>query len=611
MSNLKAGDIRYSGYPTSQVQGFYLNEDKELKFNKIKHLLWGDWVQITNFDDLDFVKLLRAGKYWELDENEKAVILATDLTAADQSYVNKKIQKMKDKGMIPVKVRGVTGYMNVADLQKNQLLEVVFLDVGQGDGALMITPDDKKYVIDAGIGDHAYRYLKWRFAGFKKSHTDFNGFIITHPDADHYRGFEDIIEDDRVCVDNIWHNGIVEQFKISGGEQDSKDTSFLLGKRTEQSGQDYLTGLIQTDEELAEHLSDKKRWVKNSSKRAKQYPQLLNRAQTVMHSEAPEEHSDDDHHAEGRRCPNIAMLSTMHGEMVDGKSYLPGFSPNNEDGCMIRVIGPVVEPDAQGKPRLRTFAEKPRKKTTSMDSGKTKNGHSILLRLEYKNLRLLFGGDLNSSAEMFLLQHYTGIDVFDDELENLNEVIEEAKPIFEVDVAKSCHHGSADFTDSFLKTVSAAATVISSGDEESHAHPRCDTIGATGMHGFGPRPLVFSTELARSAKEFTNMEDTPWYKAAKLKGELDMETDPVLRDALEARIAKYEEQTKVRNVTSYGAINLRSDGEKVVLAYMLEKPSKSRRWDVYCLEAPTGGRLRYKEVKKAAADEKKRREATS
>lgn len=35
---------------------------------------------------------------------------------------------------------------------------------------------------------------------------------------------------------------------------------------------------------------------------------------------------------------------------------------------------------------------------TSMDTGKTKNGHSVLLRLEYRDLSVLFGGDLNTPA---------------------------------------------------------------------------------------------------------------------------------------------------------------------------------------------------------------------
>ena len=156
-----------------------------------------------------------------------------------------------------------------------------------------------------------------------------------------------------------------------------------------------------------------------------------------------------------------------------------------------------------------------------------------------------------------------------------------------------CHHGSADFTDVFLACVNPAATVISSGDEESHAHPRCDTLGAIGHHGRGHRSLIFSTELMRSGKEFSKREDSPWYKAGKLVAEAEAETDPVKKSALKASAEKLMEVLKIRNVTSYGAINFRSDGEKVVMAYMLEKDSAARRWDIYQLESTNNGPLHY------------------
>src|SRR5215207_5961693 len=74
---------------------------------------------------------------------------------------------------------------------------------------------------------------------------------------------------------------------------------------------------------------------------------------------------------------------------------------------------------------------------------------------------------------------------------------------FEADVAKACHHGSADFTDLFLRAVNPTAAIVSSGDNESYAHPRPDALGAFGKCGRGSRPLIFSTELARSVTQTT------------------------------------------------------------------------------------------------------------
>jgi hypothetical protein len=302
------------------------------------------------------------------------------------------------------------------------------------------------------------------------------------------------------------------------------------------------------------------------------------------------------------------MLSTAHGEIHNDRSYLPGFGPGNPTACTIEVIGPVVEPDNQGVRRLRTFAGKAAKSTKELNTGKTKNGHSVLLRLSYKHTSILFGGDLNSPAEMFLLQHYTGLSVYDAGSVSDETIVEAGRPVFGADITKACHHGSADFTDVFLSCINPAATVISSGDQESHAHPRCDALGAIGHHGRGHRSLIFSTELSRSTAEFTNREDSPWFKAFQLKEKALSETDSARKAELEVQANELLEERRKHNVTVYGSINLRSDGEKVVLAYMLEKPSRARRWDIYTLESRNGGPLHYRPLKEAQAAEKKRRE---
>jgi hypothetical protein len=41
-------------------------------------------------------------------------------------------------------------------------------------------------------------------------------------------------------------------------------------------------------------------------------------------------------------------------------------------------------------------------------------------------------------------------------------------------------------------------TVISSGDNENYGHPQPDLLWSLGKYSRGGRPLIFSTELARS-----------------------------------------------------------------------------------------------------------------
>lgn len=142
--------------------------------------------------------------------------------------------------------------------------------------------------------------------------------------------------------------------------------------------------------------------------------------------------------------------------------YLPGHGP--EASLEIRVLGPVPEQDGS----LEWFE----------DSSHTRNGHSLVMRFKYGSRSVLFAGDLNTHSERHLLERT------DDRW-------------FKVDVAKSCHHGSSDFMTDFMAALQPYATVISSGDNKTYAHPRADAIGCAGKYSRGERPLVFSTEVLR------------------------------------------------------------------------------------------------------------------
>ena len=85
---------------------------------------------------------------------------------------------------------------------------------------------------------------------------------------------------------------------------------------------------------------------------------------------------------------------------------------------------------------------------------------------------------------------------------------------FKCHVAKACHHGSEDISTTFLRAMAPMATLFSSGDNETHAHPRAKVLGmsgaftnpiASGTSKFldleerkHVAPLIYSTELSRS-----------------------------------------------------------------------------------------------------------------
>jgi len=75
-----------------------------------------------------------------------------------------------------------------AGLFAQDTLSIYFLDVGQGDSSIIITPDDKVVMIDSGPNESLIlRYLQ----DLEISHIDL--LIATHAHADHITGMDKII----------------------------------------------------------------------------------------------------------------------------------------------------------------------------------------------------------------------------------------------------------------------------------------------------------------------------------------------------------------------------------------------------------------------------------
>lgn len=474
----------FAVYPSVKLKGFRKNPKTEkMQFVFLKELLFGDYIKPY---------------------------------VVNNAYVTKKVTEgKKEVEYIRVRCRGTDGYIKESDMQAERILEINFIDVGQGDGCHIVTPDDKHFLIDAGGFDNMYRFLKWRF-NLKNSKNAPPPFtvVISHSDSDHYKGFGKIFDKtegaaQQFTINRIYHNGMVE---ASGSSLDS------LGTVIQHNGCKYITDLCDTEADYEER-------VKNVTK-AGVYINTLGK------SSAPKQSL--------RRGSE-----TIH----------------NKGGLKMEILGPVAE-TIDGKDALPVFDN---------NKGKTKNGHSVVIKLTMGKLRLLLGGDLNTESEYHLIRYYSGIDVAnikaqlkDDSLDDaqrealesqLEEAVTKAREAMEVDIAKSCHHGSADFTSEFLRVINPIATIISSGDDEPYAHPRPDTLGTIGKHSRGVRSLIFSTELARSGKEY-----------------------------VELKKLKLTEKTRERVVTVYGMINVRTDGKKVIIAQKLEKPASSKNWDLHKLE---------------------------
>ncbi|MSR87459.1 MBL fold metallo-hydrolase [Candidatus Peribacteria bacterium] len=82
-------------------------------------------------------------------------------------------------------------------------LHIFFMDVGQGDSALIVTPSGKQVVIDGGPDDSAIRELGRHMPFFDRT---IDLLILSHPDLDHVFSFPEILR--RYRVGRILMTGI-------------------------------------------------------------------------------------------------------------------------------------------------------------------------------------------------------------------------------------------------------------------------------------------------------------------------------------------------------------------------------------------------------------------
>ena len=496
-----------------------------------------------------------------------------------------------DGEWVKVRCRNRTGWLKESWLTNDRMLEINFVDIGQGDGCHIVTPDDEVILIDAGEGtgfdgngaDNMARFINWRYNLRSRKVAGADGIaeddpkawkpfeidyaIMSHPDLDHYYGFLNIFGNKKLAFKTVCHNGIVER-SLNGAD---KKTWFEdLGRKAPANARSnyYLWDTVLTNKEMHDLL--------NAQTKSRKY--YLKTLQEVRNNN-----------------------SNVKFQFLDtSKKYLDHFNTSND--LQFQVLAPITqEVTFEGKTR----ACLPRIGSESV----TKNGHSVVLKLKYKKIKILLGGDLNSKSQDYIARQYSGLDedlsdlektiqqtreklqdpsIAMDKREQLIQQREEAEQMlelivtrtrhhFEADIAKACHHGSSDVLDSFHRAINPIATIISSGDNEPHSHPRPDALGSFGKAGRGTRPLIFSTELARSATEFSYPIEQ-YEKLKKLEAEMNAAT------TAKAKAAKADEMEHVRdrNVAVYGMITVRTDGERVIIAQKLEKErGPDKKWDIY------------------------------
>ena len=363
-----------------------------------------------------------------------------------------------------------------------KLLEIYVIDVGQGDAILIRTPNHRWHLVDGGprkatamLEKNARRFLAWKFARDLDMDTvKLENVILSHSDWDHFGGLTEILASDyRIYPDERPLQTTVERF-LHAGIAKFKGSNEL--------------GLEDDVIPAANQVSDRATFESPPREFATEY---------------------------GKLAKAVCELKTADGDPTEARrvrrgDFIPGYG---EDATVsMRILGPMPENGAGDLPKLG-------------DEGETVNGHSVVMRIDYGDARVLLTGDINSAAEERLLA--------------------DAPEEFAADVVKACHHGSDDLDPRFAHHAGARVTVVSSGDSEGYSHPRPQAVGAYAYYGrrsfseaAEPQPqppMIYSTEVARSMR----------FEELDRPGE-----DPLV----------------VVEGTVYGLVNVRTDGKRILCA---------------------------------------------
>ena len=413
----------------------------------------------------------------------------------------------------------------VMPIEESRVMKIEFVDVQQGDATVMESPQGKVLLIDGGETVLFARYLATRYRGsFADNPKEIDCILVSHGDADHFAGLTEIHESETsdyaykrlfIHPQRVYHNGLVKRPSTTDG-RDTRDVE-LLGETAEKDGTTYIIDLV---EELLE-VEDAR-----MNEPFKKWKEAL----TAF---------SDRGDIEFRRLD---------------KGTEDAFDFLADENIDVKVVAPIVE-EVDGKPALRflgtpkpevEYGEQPTGPAyTGKSASHTINGHSVVLQMKYGDVRFLLAGDLNRQSEEFLLAAH-----------------EAGEMDLETDVLKVPHHGSADFSDEFLRATSPIVSVISSGDENAakeYIHPRATLMGALGKNSRpnGTQPLIFVTEMVAFFQtegfvhpEFHVLDD----------GEVVLDETGLAKKDAKARSTFF-----AFSRAAFGTVKLRTDGKRLLV----------------------------------------------
>lgn len=329
------------------------------------------------------------------------------------------------------------GWVQRLKVRDTGLLEVAFIDVGQGDACLVTTPARRTILVDGGENRLASRYLAARFGG--GATVVFDAIVVTHGDADHFEGLSSLVLDAaieprvekriRVEADRVFHSGLV---KRSSSVPD----------------RERLGPPLSTKERMLVPLVDDPRTVADANKHFRRWQAALTELAA-------------------RRRTEIRRVDTSTREPF---AFLD---------VRVDVLGPRAHIAEDGRAYVEMLAAG---EGGGGSAAQTINGHSVVLMITHGHVRILLTGDIHAGAQDALVQQSVAGSLW-----------------LRADVLKVPHHGSDDVSRNFLQAVQPLVSVISAGDEDArrdYLHPRANLLGMLGRADRGAEPVIFVTNLS-------------------------------------------------------------------------------------------------------------------
>ncbi|MBL4889960.1 MAG: MBL fold metallo-hydrolase [Candidatus Lindowbacteria bacterium] len=128
--------------------------------------------------------------------------------------------EVSSRGKSTEQVENPTGSFVLASnpfSEKDKVLEVVFLNIGQGDAILLKLPNKKYVLIDAGPSERVGLIPYLRYAGVKK----FRAVVMSHPHQDHIGGINYVLNS--FPVEEVYDCGKAHTTKVYRGILDTID----------------------------------------------------------------------------------------------------------------------------------------------------------------------------------------------------------------------------------------------------------------------------------------------------------------------------------------------------------------------------------------------------